>query len=346
MKKEVCICGNFFRRDMVPNEGQSIKTMCIYEALTAIYGKDNVWAINTYGGVKSLPKVVYGLIKALVTTKNLVVLPAGKALKLTPLIAIGNRLFHRGIHYVVIGGWLDSFVAEHAIICSFLKRYTGVYVETKTMKDQLESRGFINVCVLPNFRVIHSLTPTQINYEYKKPLRLCIFSRVMKEKGIEDAVISIKRINDRLREKAYILDIYGVVEKGEEKWFEQLQTQFTDEINYKGFINHNNSYRILSNYFAMLFPTHFYTEGIPGTIIDAFEAGLPVIYSKWEHSNDIMNDGNGFGYEFANENALEHTLLDILDNPQCVLQKKRACLNDAKNYDKDNSIRILTDRFV
>ena len=41
-----------------------------------------------------------------------------------------------------------------------------------------------------------------------KPLPLCTFSRVMKEKGIEDAVYAVRTVNEHFGRTVYTLDIY------------------------------------------------------------------------------------------------------------------------------------------
>ena len=66
---------------------------------------------------------------------------------------------------------------------------------------------------------------------------------------------------------------------------------------------------MLKNYFLLAFPTKFYTEGIPGTILDAYAAGVPVIASKWESFFDVIEEGKtGIGYEFDNQKELEKIL--------------------------------------
>ena len=42
----------------------------------------------------------------------------------------------------------------------------------------------------------------------------------MKEKGIEDAILAVRKCNETLERKAFRLDIYGLVQQ--EQWFEQL----------------------------------------------------------------------------------------------------------------------------
>jgi hypothetical protein len=64
---------------------------------------------------------------------------------------------------------------------------------------------------------------------------------------------------------------------------------------------------VLKDYFALLFPTHFYTEGIPGTVIDAYAAGIPVISAKWESYSDVIDEGvTGIGYKDGAERASRH----------------------------------------
>ena len=59
--------------------------------------------------------------------------------------------------------------------------------------------------------------------------------------------------------------------------------------------------RTLVNYDLMLFPTRYYTEGLPGTIIDAYIANLPVIATEWKHAREFIKDGEtGFIVRFDN----------------------------------------------
>lgn len=48
---------------------------------------------------------------------------------------------------------------------------------------------------------------------------------------------------------------------------------------------------IISKYHYQIFPTRYKTEGIPGSIIDSFFSGTPVIASKWDSVNDVLEDG-------------------------------------------------------
>mgnify|MGYP000786362991 FL=1 len=82
-----------------------------------------------------------------------------------------------------------------------------------------------------------------------------------------------------------------------------------------------------------MFPTHFYTEGIPGTIIDAYAAGVPVISAKWESFDDVIEDYvTGIGYEFNNINDLKRKLFDIIRSTGQINSLKLNCIKKSKQF--------------
>ena len=95
----------------------------------------------------------------------------------------------------------------------------------------------------------------------------------------------------------------------------------------------------------MVFPTRFFTEGIPGTILDAYAAGVPVVSSRWESFFDVVDDGcTGIGYEFGNLKELINTLEQISDFPEIIVEKKFKCLNKAKEYVPELVLQSLIKR--
>lgn len=61
------------------------------------------------------------------------------------------------------------------------------------------------------YRYLSVLSPIKCNNNITKqePLRLCTFSRVMKEKGIEDAVNAVEAVNEYFGRLVYTLDIWS-----------------------------------------------------------------------------------------------------------------------------------------
>lgn len=346
--KTISVIGHFGNGKNLLN-GQTVKTKIVTDELCKQLGNDDVLKIDTHGGKITLIKAPFQALKALKRCKNVVIFPAHNGLRVyVPLLTFFKRFFKkRKLHYVVIGGWLPEFLQKRKRLAKQLKCFDGIYVETNTMKSALQKQGFSNIFVMPNCKNLKILTKEELVYPAGIPYKLCTFSRVMKEKGIETAVNVIKKVNDELGYLAYSLDIYGQVDTAQVDWFENLKKQFPDYIRYCGCVDANCSVEVLQKYFALLFPTNFYTEGIPGTIIDAYAASIPVISAKWESYSDVVEEGiTGVGYEFDNVEQFEKLLLRVAHNPIELLGMKENCVRKAKEYIPESVIQTMTEKFA
>lgn len=340
--KQICIIGHFgFGKELL--NGQTIKTKTITKALEKQLGIKQIMKIDTHGGALFFPKILIQVVVAFFRCKNIIILPAHRGLRIfSPLCVVLNKIFNRRIHYIVIGGWLNKYLEDNKIVEKSLKSFTGVYVETKIMQRSLEKRGMNNIHVIRNFKHIRNLNEQELVYAINEPYRLCTFSRVMIEKGISDAVESVIAVNERYGRTVFKLDIYGQVDSEQFEWFDNLKASFPEYIQYKGFVGAEESVEVLKDYFLLLFPTRFYTEGIPGSIIDAYAAGIPVIASKWESFSDVIKEAEtGIGYSFGNKQALTETLTRIYNNPQIISDMKVACLREAENYSEKGFLTEL-----
>lgn len=340
--KRVCIIGHFGHGENLLN-GQTVKTKIVTKEIVKELGKKEVSCIDTHGGVKALISAFRQALIALKYHKNIIIMPAENGLRIfAPLLVLLNLLFHRKLHYVVIGGWLPEFLKKRKKLTRALMSFDGIYVETNTMRKALEAQGFNNVYVMPNFKDLNILKESELVYHHTEPYRLCTFSRVMKEKGIEDAVNAVKTVNEQAGRKVYTLDIYGQIDDAQTEWFEKLKLNFPEYVNYRGVVSFDQSVDVLKEYFALLFPTGFFTEGIPGTIIDAYAAGIPVISAEWESFSDVVDkDVTGVGYTFGNFEELCFVLKNIASNPQIIQEMKKACIEKAKEFTPEVAIEIL-----
>ena len=334
---KIGICGHFGGKE-VCLDGQTVKTKIVYDALSENYGKENVIINDTYKIKKRLIPVFFGTVKLFAVSDACIMLPAHNGIKVfTPLFCILKKIFKKKIYYSVIGGWLAKYISDKPKLEKRLKSFDGIFVETTTMKANLEKMGFENISVIANFK--HLNIVSEFENEYSTPYRLCTFSRVMKEKGIAEAIEAIKKVNKACGKNVFALDIYGPVDSSQTEWFENLKNDFPEYVKYCGCVPFDKSVDVLKDYFALLFPTLFYTEGIPGTIIDAYAAAIPVISAKWESFADIVDDGiTGIGYEFGNTDALVSVLADIADKPSTVTEMKVACAKKAECYLPQNAV--------
>lgn len=344
--KKVCVIGHFgFGKNLL--NGQTIKTKNITKELENQLGANQILKIDTHGGIKMLPIIIFNMFKAFNRCENIIILPAHNGIRIfVPLCNMMNVFYGRKLHYIVIGGWLPSFLSTRKRLIKSLKKFTGIYVETSIMKKQLIKQNFDNIIILKNFKDIDIVSIDQLNFKYSQPLKICTFSRVMKEKGLEDIVNAIIKINKKYNRIIYTLDIYGQVDSEQIEWFNELTESFTSYISYKGMVQFDKSVEVLKDYFLLVFPTLFYTEGIPGTILDAYAAGIPVLASKWESFNDVIDDGEtGIGYEFANIKELIKSLELIYENPKIIINMKKSCIEKANQYLPNKIILTLLKQF-
>lgn len=314
-------------------DGQTIKTKIITEELEERFGKDDVKKIDTHGGKRVLFKLFLKSGQAMCTSKNVIIFPASNGLKFfVPVLLFFKMFFKAKLHYVVIGGWLPMFLARRKILQAQLKKFDNIYVETNLMKKSLDKMGFSNITVMPNCKKLKILKPEELVYPTSEPYKLCTFSRVMKEKGIEDAVNAVKAVNNELGRTVYTLDIYGQVDNTQTEWFESLKQTFPDYVKYGGMVQFDRSVEVLKNYFTLLFPTYYEGEGFAGTIIDAISAGVPIVASDWKYNSEIVSEHIGYLFRKGSVEALTEQLILITKYPEKLIEKKKNCIVEAQRH--------------
>lgn len=340
--KKVCIVGHFgLNRELL--NGQTIKTKIIANELERQFGSEMVVRLDTHGGVKRLPVVLFNMFICLFSCKNTIIMPAENGVRVfVPICALLNVIFHHNVHYVVVGGWIDEFVEKHRYLKNALERFAGIYVETCSMKKKLEARGLNNVYVIPNFKNIGILDEHQLVFNDSEPYRFCTFSRVMKEKGIGEAVEAIKNVNRQYGRTVACLDIYGQIEEKQKDWFDELRKSFSDSVRYIGLVSYNDTVETIKNYYALLFPTYYRGEGFAGTLIDAMSSGVPVIASDWKYNNEVVVQGKtGVLIKANDQEALNNAVMSCLCSEWNDMKIK--CLIEAKKYQPEVAIRPLVE---
>lgn len=339
----VGICGHFaINQDFA--DGQTIKTRILKKELEKRVGYSNVKFLDTYGWKKKPVKLFKDLIILSRKCEKLIILPDQNGIKIIlPLVVIMRFLDLKNIHYVVVGGWLPNLISNNKFLKVFAKSIECIHVETSTMKNALKKNGIENVDIMPNMKRLNILDKDSLFYEHTIPYKICTFSRVIKQKGIEDICSTIYKINSHYGKNIYELDVYGQIFDGYQQEFDSIVDKYKSCVKYKGIIDQNKSVEIIKNYFILAFPTLFKTEGIPGTIIDAYSSGVPILASKWDSCSDIIdNNKTGIVYKFSDKDDLYEKLVYIKENSNIILSMKNNCIDKASLYSVDNVI----DRFI
>lgn len=341
-KTKICIIGHFAWKDndMI---GAVVKARSLYSQLTAEY--ENEKGINTidiYMWRKNKFKVFYQLVRGFALSKNIILVISESSGKILSLIKLLKHIFNNNILYCLVGGDLDTNLKNHPERIKNIRCINHFFVETERCRSGLVDLGISNVSVLKNFKMLQPVKNIkEQNYE---SFKFCCFSRIVKEKGIEDAIKAI----DILNKAGYkcILDIYGAVDSSYNKEFFDI-INGNEQCEYKGCVEANQSVEVLSDYFCLLFPTRFFNEGIPGTIIDGFAAGIPIICSDWKYRTELIVDGeNGLVYPFLDfEGLIEKMKYAMLHSDRMEYIRYNS-LKSYMNYNPSEVIGILKEYVV
>lgn len=341
----ITVCGHFAEGQRLA-DGQTVKTQVIVQALKDMYGPNTVSICDTYRWTRNPFKMLLNSVRAARGSSDVIILPADKGVFIfVPLFSLLAKKYNTRIHYSVIGGWLHDRLKKSPFLVRYLRNFTTIQVETNLMKSELDELGINNVYVIPNFKTINALSKDEVqSRDFEYPLPLCTFSRVEAKKGIEDAIKVVMRINSESDKPIYTLDIYGAVSKDFEPRFQEIMKSSSPEITYKGVVESSKSVEVLKNYYLLLFPTLYTTEGLPGTIIDGYAAGLPVLSSIWESFNDVIVEGKtGYGMKLGDNQSFHDQLMRLKDT-ELVFPLRGNCLEAFEPYSYNQGCTELKNR--
>lgn len=332
-KNEIAIIGHF-GDNLDLYDGQTITTRVLCNELEKATGK-KILKIDTYDR-KAHP--IFLFIKALYclcTTKSIFLLVSENGMSFYfPLLYFANKILNIHVYHYVIGGRLAELADKHLNWVKYLNSFDINWVGTSLMREKLKKIGVTNCREIPTIRQFKpiELADLAVN-NFVEPFRFCTFSRISYKKGIEDAINTINNINKKHKRNIVELDIYGQVDSDYSARFKVVSANFTDAIKYRGVINNQNSPKILSQYFALLFPTFWEGEGFPGTVIDAYAAGLPIIATDWNANKELIyNFKTGIVYPSQEIKTLQDAIEWLIQHIELVNYMKIQCLKEANKY--------------
>lgn len=340
---KVAIIGHY-ASGMSAADGQTVKTRTMAELFADVCGKENVAVVDTHNWSHRPLSLVLRCKSVAKDSDVLIMLPAHNGVRVFgPMVLFLSRLYGCRAVYSVVGGWLPSLLKGRACLAKCLRSFDDILVESKVMSEQLYKMSFRNVSILFNYKRLPKLKFDELPAPNGSPYRLVYFARIEKNKGIEDAVWAVAEANRRLGGR-YFLDIYGRVEDGYDREFRSIISMSNDPyISYVGCVEPSKSLEAFVGAIALLFPTNYLTEGIPGTIIDAFCSGTPVISSRWQSWDEMINESeNGLTYELGDRHALLNILLE--DNlPQRLISMRANVLKAAEKYRYESGLKAVNE---
>lgn len=325
-------------------DGQTVKTRSIYEMLHT-HAKLDVYYADTQEFRYSI-KSICVFIRRLFSCDRLVYLPAHNNLKyLFPIIYIISLVVRYQIIYVVVGGWLPEFLRALPIHRNLLKRIKAILLENNDAANQLKDLyGFQNAGIIPNFRA--GAIPAFLPHVRREgePLRLVFMARVNMLKGLDTLAEVASRISKTYLANGIFIDLYGSIHEPDRAYFEEELVNKYALVRYHGVLQCDGIIDTLRQYDAMLFPTHYFTEGFPGSVLDAYRAGIPVITTKWKYATEFVADGKT-GYIVNFENPVEeivNRISKLYSDVSLLSELKRNAYKESLRYTPETAREILT----
>lgn len=341
-KKKILVFGNF---GYATNNlgGQTVRTRNVYSLLQKHQHEEisidyfdadildqNIWKI-------------FLLVKKLMACDMLVYLPGQRnMLKMLPLIMRIQKVKRFEIIQIAIGGWLINFLKDRTNIKNYCASFRAILVQSKTLKTSLSSElDFSNVFYFPNYKT-HSFFPTNSDSSKSGIFKLVFLARIVKEKGIDfifDYAASIK--NNKGFTSNIQIDFYGPIDATDKIYFEGEVMKY-DFVDYKGILNPEEVHKTLSAYDLLILPTRHKGEGFPGSILDAYIAGIPVLVSDWLFLPEFVDhEKSGFVFEPDNLVQFSGYIEKLMNNPDLLKEIKRNALNKREEYSEDVAWDIL-----
>tara|TARA_R110001599_G_scaffold209778_1_gene406995 strand:- start:364 stop:1053 length:690 start_codon:yes stop_codon:yes gene_type:complete len=213
-----------------------------------------------------------------------------------------------------------------------------IYPETDALCQCLESDfGLKKVTRLNNFRDTNFSPALKSTAE---KIKLVFMARVHPLKGVETLFKLSQRLNELNLENVSI-DIYGPILEEYKEEFNNVLNTANKYIMYRGVLQPNEIYPVLSQYDIMLFPTQYYTEGFPGSILDAYISGLPVVASNWMYASEFVDQTSGAIVEFNNVDAFINKVLTLIENPEQIDALKQGARAKSHEFSSDKAWEVM-----
>ena len=318
-------------------DGQAVRTTIITNELKMRYGNENVICANTNGWKQKKISFFFQCVSLVRNSEKVLILPADNGFKIfVPILLFINVFFRRDLYYIVIGGFLPSLLNKKPIYKRFVNKFKAVFVQTENIKNDLECLGIQHIHILSNPKRLNTISKDELHLNRCEQIKVCVFSRIYADKGIEDAIAAVKYVNDVLGDIKVTLDLYGLVPETYKERLAFLLDKYSDFLDYKGIVDYDKTVETLKEYFVMLFPTYYHGEGFPGNVVDAYNSALPIIATDWLYNKDVIkNNYNGILVPIKNPEAIAEALLFLYHNRDIAYDYSLNNLKESEKYKPD-----------
>lgn len=257
--------------------------------------------------------------------------------RFTQVLYYLNRKAMKKSIIMIMGGTASHDMSVDPEYRKCAKGYKRIYVETKSMKAEMDAAGFENVDIYPNGR-FRPQKAVELRTADKK-LRCVFFSQVQPEKGA-DLVLEAARMLPHVE-----FSFYGdIVDDYKDIFMSRVNAQ--QNVSYYGVFKGSIDavYGELSKYDVLLFPTKWDIEGVPGILVEGKIAGLAEIVSNKSYNAELVQDGvEGVVIAENTGNCLAAAIQQLAEDRDFLNSMKKGSRESSEHYYIENYIESIAD---
>lgn len=324
-------------------DGQTVKTRTLTTALEKYYPGCRIIVAESSLSKKNPLGMLSQVFTCVRKADVIFVLLSRNGLRIIlPILFLLNRIYQKPVIHDCIGGAHAETIRRYPFLKKYYRKMAVNWAETEILKQKLEKEGVNNVEILPNFKNILPLSVEDVQHKDTAPYRFCTFSRVNEKKGIGRAAEAVIAINEAAGSTVAELDVYGSIEDNYDIQLNEYIRLSKGAVTYCGVAEPNECVGILQRYYGMLFPTGYEGEGVPGTVIDAFCSGLPVIATAQPGILELIEHRKtGFLYSPKEPEKLREWMEFAISHTKEFHEMRFSCLKAAEKFTTEKAMETV-----
>jgi len=249
-----------------------------------------------------------------------------------PLVWLATRLAGRPLLARAFGGGLDEcfdrkpwWVRKLASLT--ILRSDLLLLQTRSLCARFASHG--EVRHLPTSRTMPQRAPR----DSRTCRRFLMLAQLRPEKGYREAIDALRTLPEDCT-----LTIAGPAMPGTD--LSILRT--SERVHWLGEVAPERVSALLSEHNALVLPTYHAGEGLPGSIIEAFQHGLPVVATRWRSIPELVIPAvNGLLVEPRDTRALAAAMQRLVREDSLFLELREGALATGREHAADAACERL-----
>ncbi len=229
----------------------------------------------------------------------------------------------------VFGGGYDGYLAAFpsflsSMVCFCLGLTKSIVFQTKELQTTLQEKIATEIRVVPNYRErgdsVTSPREGSVCFTYAGFVR--------PQKGINELITAFNELREEGMDIK--LNLLGPL------FLDELSdvTLSAEGIELHGELSQEEVLKQLQESDVFVYPTYWEREGIPGVLLEAGLAALPIITTRWKAIPSLIVDGkNGLLVEPRSVDSLKDAMKRLVDDEELAKELAKDCLVTMGEYE-------------